>query len=121
MRQIFPLALWLSTCGVANACLPPSEATIRSFSSVIVDGTFVVSDVSAGTGYIVPKHVEKGRRLRRYQVVWDPNEEEGLQWHERDCMVSIPDSGTFETFWLARDGRQTFRIIGRGIRVKEGK
>jgi hypothetical protein len=121
MKHIIALALWLSACGVANACVPPSMATIRSFSAVIVDGTFVVSDEAAGTGYIIPKRLERGRRLRRYQVIWDPNEEESLQPHEQDCMVRIPESGTFETFWLAREGRRTFRIIGRGIRVKEGE
>jgi hypothetical protein len=118
---IFAVMLAASDFTMAYACIPPTLDTVREFSDVIVEGTFVVSDEAAGTGHIIPKRLEKGRRLRRYHVIWDPNEEESLQPHMRDCMVSIPESGTFETFWLAREDRRTFRIIGRGIRVKKGK
>jgi hypothetical protein len=102
----------------AIACITPPVATIRSSSSVIAQGTFFVSDETAGAGYIIPKRVDKGKRKKRYEVRWDPDERESLQPHEFDCMVEIPRSESFELFYLTRNLDQTFSIIGRARRVE---
>ena len=122
LRQILVLSGIVTCLAVslpAQACIPASYDTLRKFTAVIVEGEFRVIDEAAGTGYIVPKRVEKGRRLRRYAIRWNPNLAEELQPHERDCMVQIPESGLEETFWLARGRRGTFEIINRYERVRK--
>ncbi|GGC02131.1 hypothetical protein GCM10011494_20820 [Novosphingobium endophyticum] len=113
---MLPVAAFLGSSIPAGACIPPTMDVVNRISSVIVEGEFVISDGGAGAGYIVPKRVKKGKRLTRYEVRWDPHEEEKLQSHEIDCMVSIPESGTSEIFYLFRNSNKMFNIIGRAGR-----
>jgi hypothetical protein len=101
------------------ACIPMSLEQIRKFSDVIVEGTFVVDSAERGEGHITPKRILKGSPKKIYPVRWDPHPELVFQPHELDCLVSIPESDTFEGFDLSKEKRGLYRIIGRWQRVEK--
>ncbi|MDP3677433.1 MAG: hypothetical protein Q8R44_20435 [Novosphingobium sp.] len=117
---LMTLAISLFGSSPASACVVQSNREIKNMSDAIVEGVLYVDSAEQGRGHIVARRWMKGSRHKTYRLEWDPHPEETLQAHELDCVVSIPQSGSFGGFNLVREGG-TYRIIGRWQRVQKAR